>query len=491
MDLLGMLKDQVSGQLAGQASKFLGESEGSVSKALGGIFPALLGSTIGAAKNEAGAGKVLDLLKGMDTGGMDNIAGIFGGGASGVSKLMNQGSGALNLLLGNKSGGMIDSIAKFAGLRGSSASSLIKMAAPFLMKMIGGHVMKNKLGASGLMDFLGSQKSSVQSAMPSGFSGMSFLDDIGGSVTGAAKGAADAGKKVISGATDAGKKVVGGAANVAGDVAGKAGDAAGAVGDVATKAGGGLIKWLLPIVLIGGALALFAPKFFGDAKDAVGNVAGKAGDMAGDAAGAVGDAAKGAAGAVGDAAGKAGDMAKDAAGAAGDLVGDAAGAVGDAAGKMGDAIGGVFGNINEAAKGALDKITFTAGSAGNQMMDYIKGGFKGDANFTFKGLTFDTGSANISGATAKEVDNVAAILKAYPDVKVSVTGYTDNTGDAAKNVQLSKARAQAVKTRLVSKSGIAANRVTVNGLGSGNPVGDNSTPEGRKQNRRIEMKIIK
>ena len=463
-----MLKDQVSGQLAGQASKFLGESEGSVGKALDGIFPSLLNSTIGAAKDEAGAGKVLDLLKGMDTGGMDNIAGIFGGGASGVSKLMNQGSGVLNLLLGNKSGGMIDSIAKFAGLRGSSASSLIKMAAPFLMKMIGSHVMKNKLGASGLMDFLGGQKSAVKSAMPSGFASGLFDDaaDAGKKVVG---GAADAGKKVVGGAADAGKKVVGGAANIAGNAA-----------DTATKAGGGILRWLLPIVLIGGALALFAPKFFGDAKDAVGNVADKAGEMAGDAAGAVGDVA-----------GKAGDMAKDAAGAVGDVAGGAVDAVGDAAGAVGDAIGGVFGNINEAAKGALDKIKFTAGSAGNQMMDFINGGFKGDANFTFKGLTFATGSANITGATAGEVDNVAAILKAYPDVKVAVTGYTDNTGDAAKNVQLSKARAQAVKARLVSKGGIAANRITVAGLGSDNPVGDNSTAEGRKQNRRIEMKILK
>ena len=460
-----MLKDQVSGPLAGQASKFLGESESSVGKALGGIFPALLGSTIGAANDEAGAGKVLDLLKGMDTGGMDNIAGIFGGGASGVSKLMNQGSGALNLLLGNKSGGMIDSIAKFAGLRGSSASSLIKMAAPFLMKMIGSQVMKNKLGASGLMDFLGSQKSSVKSAMPAGLSGLNLFADAGDKITGAAKGATEAGNKVVGGAADAGKKVVSGATNVAGNVASKTGDAV----ESTAKAGGGILRFLLPIVIIGAALAFFAPKFFGDAKDAVGNAADKAGEMAGDAAGAVGDVA----------------------GKAGDMVGDAAGAVGDAAGKMGDAIGGVFGNINEAAKGALDKITFTAGSAGNQMMEFIDGGFKGDANFTFKDLTFDTGSANISGATASEVDNVAAILKAYPDVKVAVTGYTDNTGDAAKNIQLSKARAQSVKARLVSKGGIAASRITVNGLGSDNPVGDNSTPEGRKQNRRIEMKIMK
>ncbi len=479
MDLLGMLKDQVSGTLAGQASKFLGESESSVGKALGGIFPALLGSTIESAKDEGGAGKVLDLLKGMDSGGMNDIAGIFGGGASGVSKLMNQGSGVLNLLLGNKSGGMIDNIAKFAGLRGSSASSLIKMAAPFLMKMIGSHVMKNKLGASGLMDFLGGQKSAVKSAMPSGFaSGLSFFGDAADKVGDVAKGAANMAGGAVKGAADMAGGAVKGAAGVVGDAAGAVGNAAGnvagAAGDAAgtaAKAGGGLLKWLLPIVAILAIASYFGLKNpVGDkVADVTGNVVDKAGEVAGDAAGAVGNAA----------------------GAVADVAGDAAGAVGDAAGKMGDMIGGAFSNINEAAKGALDKITFAAGSAGSQMMDYVKGGFKGDANFTFRGLTFATGSANIDAATAAEVDNVAAILKAYPDVKVAVTGYTDSTGDAGKNVKLSKDRADAVKTRLVTNGGIAANRIVSNGLGSANPVGDNATPEGRKANRRIEMKIMK
>jgi len=308
--------------------------------------------------------------------------------------------------------------------------------------------------------------------MPSGFaSGLSFLGDAAGKVgdmaKGAVGGAANLAGDAVGAAGDAAGKVgniakgaVGGAANVAGNVAGAAGDAAG----TAAKAGGGLLKWLLPILLLLGVASYFGLRT--PVGDKVADVTGNVMDKAGDAAGAV-------AGAAGDAAGKVGDMA------------------GDAAGKVGDMIGGAFSNINEAAKGALDKITFAAGSAGSQMMDYVKGGFKGDPNFTFKGLTFATGSSNINAATAAEVDNVAAILKTYPDVKVAVTGYTDNTGNAASNVKLSKARAQAVKTRLVAKGGIAANRIVANGLGSANPVGDNGTDAGRKANRRIEMKIVK
>ncbi len=495
MDLLGMLKDQVSGTLAGQASKFLGESEGAVGKALGGIFPALLNSTIDSAKDETGAGKMMDLLKGMDTNGMDDIAGIFSGGASGVSKLMNQGSGIMNLLMGNKTGGMIDMIAKFAGLRGSSASSLIKMAAPFLMRMVGKQVMGK--GASGLMSFLSGQKSAAQSALPAGLAA-SFLSGVGDKASGAVSGAADAGKKVVSGAADAVSNTAGAVADTGKKVVSGAADAAGNLAETGAKAGGSILRYLIPafIVLLG--LGFLGKQGCSTGIDAVDNIADKtmnategvvggAADMAGNAAGAVGDVAGKAAGVVGDAAGAVGD----AAGAVGDMAGKAAGAVGDAAGALGDMAAGAFGNINDAAKAALDKVTFTAGSAGSQMMDFVKGGFKGDGVFTFKGLTFATGSANIDAKTASEVDNVAKILSTYPDVKVEVTGYTDNTGNAANNVKLSKERADAVKTRLVSQGGIAANRITTNGLGSANPVGDNSTKEGQAMNRRIEMKIVK
>lgn len=496
MNLLNMLKDQVSGSLVGQASKFLGESDSGVTKALDGIFPSLLNSTIESAKDEKGAGKLLDMLKGMDTGGMDDIASIFGGGASGVSKLMNQGSGIMNMLMGNKSGGFIDSIAKFAGLGGSSTSSLIKMAAPFLMNMIGKQVASKGLGASGLMDLLKGQKAHVSAAMPSGFAfgAMDKAADITSSakgkvaagaagVAGAAAATAGAGKKMVSGTADkvsgaagatanAGKKVVSGAANVAGNAV-----------DTTAKAGGSILKWILPLFLL-----LAIGSFFGlKTCSPVDNMVDGAKDMGGaaiegakDMGGAAVEGAKDMGGAIGDAAGKAGDVA-----------GKAAGAVGDAAGAMGDALGGAFGNVNEAAKAALGKIKFATGSAGSQMMKYIDGGFKGDGNFTFKNLTFASGSANMNGQTAAEIDNVAAILNAYPDVKVIVNGYTDNQGNADGNMKLSQARADAVKARLMGKNKIELNRISTKGHGAANPVADNGTPEGRAKNRRIEMQIVK
>jgi len=149
-----------------------------------------------------------------------------------------------------------------------------------------------------------------------------------------------------------------------------------------------------------------------------------------------------------------------------------------------------FANVNEAAKSALGSIKFAAGSAGSQMMDWIDGGFKGDGKVTFKNLNFATGSAAISGATAAEVDNLAAILKAYPDVKLAIDGYTDNTGNADANVALSQSRAEAVKARLVSQ-GIGGDRISTSGKGAADPVASNDTAEGRASNRRIEATVLK
>ena len=76
-----MIKDQVSGSLVSNASKFLGESESGVSKALDGVFPALLGKMIDKSEDSSQLGKIFDMVGGADTGILDNIGDLFGGGA--------------------------------------------------------------------------------------------------------------------------------------------------------------------------------------------------------------------------------------------------------------------------------------------------------------------------------------------------------------------------------------------------------------------------
>jgi outer membrane protein OmpA-like peptidoglycan-associated protein len=108
--------------------------------------------------------------------------------------------------------------------------------------------------------------------------------------------------------------------------------------------------------------------------------------------------------------------------------------------------------------------------------------------FDFDRLLFATDSAHLLPASQEQLQHVANILKAYPNVKVKVGGYTDNTGDPAYNLNLSDARAKNVRQALIDL-GIDAGRMEAEGYGEQFPVGDNSTAEGRQQNRRISLRV--
>jgi outer membrane protein OmpA-like peptidoglycan-associated protein len=106
--------------------------------------------------------------------------------------------------------------------------------------------------------------------------------------------------------------------------------------------------------------------------------------------------------------------------------------------------------------------------------------------FNMDKLTFDTASARMRPGSQAQLDNIGAILTNCPNVNMTVAGYTDNVGNADANLRLSKDRANSVVTQLVSK-GISPERLTAEGHGEENPVADNSTAEGRAQNRRVAI----
>jgi len=108
--------------------------------------------------------------------------------------------------------------------------------------------------------------------------------------------------------------------------------------------------------------------------------------------------------------------------------------------------------------------------------------------FDFDRLLFDTGKATLQPSSEEQLKNIAAILVAYPKVKVKIGGYTDNVGAKAANLKLSSERASNVMAELV-KLGVAANRMESEGYGDEHPVGDNSTEAGRAQNRRISLRV--
>lgn len=103
------------------------------------------------------------------------------------------------------------------------------------------------------------------------------------------------------------------------------------------------------------------------------------------------------------------------------------------------------------------------------------------------GIYFDFNSDRIKPQSQRVLQQIATILKKNPDWKLSVAGHTDNVGDDAFNLDLSKRRAAAVKAALVTQYHIAANRLDTSGYGASRPVASNDTIEGRARNRRVEL----
>jgi OmpA-OmpF porin, OOP family len=103
---------------------------------------------------------------------------------------------------------------------------------------------------------------------------------------------------------------------------------------------------------------------------------------------------------------------------------------------------------------------------------------------------FDTDKATIQARSNKMLDQIVSILNQHKEITlVQIEGHTDNTGDAARNRQLSADRAKSVVDYLVKK-GIAAERLKPVGFGPDRPADDNSTAKGKENNRRVEFNII-
>jgi outer membrane protein OmpA-like peptidoglycan-associated protein len=115
--------------------------------------------------------------------------------------------------------------------------------------------------------------------------------------------------------------------------------------------------------------------------------------------------------------------------------------------------------------------------------------FEPPKTFTLDNVQFETGKANLTKTSYKELNELLEYLKLKEDVVIEIAGHTDDVGDDISNQKLSEARANTVRNYLISK-GIAAKRVQAKGYGETQPIAANTTPEGRQKNRRTEVRIL-
>ena len=109
-----------------------------------------------------------------------------------------------------------------------------------------------------------------------------------------------------------------------------------------------------------------------------------------------------------------------------------------------------------------------------------------DGKIVTYGITFDVNKSTIKPESMGTLNMIAKLMTDKPDLKFEVGGHTDSDGEDAYNMKLSQQRAEAVKTQL-SKMGIDAARLTAKGYGESKPLNDNSTPENKANNRRVEF----
>ncbi|MHA4806478.1 OmpA family protein [Flavitalea flava] len=110
-----------------------------------------------------------------------------------------------------------------------------------------------------------------------------------------------------------------------------------------------------------------------------------------------------------------------------------------------------------------------------------------EGKFVTHGILFDVNSDRIKAPSNGALQDIANVLKDNPGIHVKIVGHTDIDGDDKTNLDLSKRRADAVKTLLVSSFGIDASRLETDGKGKSQPMDNNTTLEGKANNRRVEF----
>jgi len=433
-NLIDAAKGLFTNELVGKASAYLGETENTVLKAIGGIIPSLLGGiTEKATASQEGAVAVTSLAKESDSAGFPgNLGNFFDNDGGGI---LSKGSGLLNNLLGEGKSNLLGNvIAQFSGAKPSSVTSLLSMAAPAVLGMLGKHASSNNLNADGLASMLSSQKANIANAMPAGLNLSSVLSGYG------AKAAAP-----VSHATTTAHAAP---HHYASD---------------AEENGGGGMKLLFPIILLAllGAAAWY---FFKD---------GCRGPEEPQHTEATHTDTP-------------------------SLHGSTGHTTSVAMGKL-DSLSGDF--IYDAGESATLNLPNNGGSltVGKNSTEYKLISFLNDKNaaidtvkgnwFEFTNVRFKSGGSEITEESLTQLKNLVTIAKAFPAAQFKIGGYTDNTGDATKNVTLSQKRADAVAAK-VKELGMAASALeTAKGYGHEWPIADNGTAEGRAQNRRVAVNV--
>jgi len=194
-NLLDSLKGLITPDLLSKTAGMLGESEGATTKALGAVFPTVLSGLLNKAQDAGAMDQIFGMLKDKANDGsiLKNVGGLLAADAK--EPINALGGKFLSSLFGDKISSLAGMIGGIAGIKSSSASSILSMAGPLVMGVLGDVIRKNGLSLDGLLKFLGSQKDSIIAAAPQALAGILGLGNLKNLGANLVSGAAETGKK--------------------------------------------------------------------------------------------------------------------------------------------------------------------------------------------------------------------------------------------------------------------------------------------------------
>ena len=169
VNLVELVKGYLTPEIISKAASFVGESESGTQKAMNGIVPTLIAGLANQASTSGGAEKlsrILDTGK-YDGSALNNLGSLFGGGET-TQRAITGGKDVLSSLFGNKTEGLVDQIARFAGLKTGSSASLLALVLPLILSLLGRQRSTIGQSPSALASLLGEQKGFLSGLLPAG-----------------------------------------------------------------------------------------------------------------------------------------------------------------------------------------------------------------------------------------------------------------------------------------------------------------------------------
>jgi OmpA-OmpF porin, OOP family len=441
-ELTETAKGAFTGNVLQKLSGMLGENSGATRKALEALVPTILAGMSNHASTTTGASRLFDLAKDVAQGGTDLIGRLDSHvNEHGLDALSGTGGSALSALFGDRLSGLVSWLTRFAGIKESSATSLMGVATSVVLGMLGKNIIQQGLTAATFGRMLTSLGGPLSKLLPSGIGdvpGMRALADLGDRAATTTRASVDTSHRIGATARGAYRETAG-----------------------AVREGIPWLAALAPLLLLAIPLLAFTYLMSGAAATLIKKAEENRGNV---------------------------PIANPTVVTTPKVQPTEIPAPPNSPPLVETTY---VEKLLDVKLPDGKSLKLPAASFLNGVYRYLTDATATQGRaFTFDGLDFDAANIKMRPEAESAVTQLTTLLGAYPNVKLRIDAYTDPSNDSAADKRVSVERAEALKSLLV-KAGVPADRIKTSGFGGEKPVATNNTPEDRAKNRRIELWLDK